>query len=60
MSLATSAGFGHSVGQTIIFGYLDRALWGETDFDIEVFGDRHPIKQVDGPLFDPQNANLKS
>ncbi len=60
VSLATSAGFGHSVGQTIIFGYLDRALWTETEFDVEVFGDRHPITRVDGPLFDPQNENLKS
>ncbi|UWQ93829.1 FAD-dependent oxidoreductase (plasmid) [Rhodobacteraceae bacterium M382] len=60
VSLATSAGFGHSVGQTIIFGYLDRELWNQSHFDIEVFGARHPVTRVDGPLYDPQNENLKS
>ncbi|SHH16856.1 GcvT family protein [Cognatishimia maritima] len=60
VSLATSAGFGYSVGQTIIFGYLENALCGETTFEIEVFGERHPITRVDGPLFDPQNEKLKS
>ncbi|WP_343211995.1 FAD-dependent oxidoreductase (plasmid) [Aliisedimentitalea scapharcae] len=60
VSLATSAGFGHSVGQTIIFGYLNRELWNQSHFDIEVFGARHPVRRVDGPLYDPQNENLKS
>ncbi len=60
VSLATSAAYGHTVGQTILFGYLDRIIWDETDFEIEVFGARHPITRVDGPLYDPQNERLKS
>lgn len=60
VSLATSAGFGHTIGKTILFGYLDRAVWGETAFEVEVFGDRHPITRVDGPLFDPHNDKLKT
>ena len=60
VSLATSAGFGHTVGQTIVFGYLDHEISAETVFEIEVFGERHPITRVDGPLYDPQNDKLKS
>ena len=60
VSRASSGGFGPTVGKTIVFGYLDRALWDQTDFEIEVFGDRHPVTRVDGPLYDPQNARLKA
>lgn len=60
VSLASSAGFGHTVGKTIIFGYLEKPLWDKTDFEIEVFGDRHPIAKVDGPLYDAENKKLKA
>jgi len=60
VSLVSAGGFGHTLGQTIVFGYLDRALWDETAFDIEVFGDRHPIERCEGPLYDPQNERLKA
>jgi sarcosine dehydrogenase len=60
VSLATAAGFGHSVGKTILFGYLDKSLWEEADFEVEVFGKRHPIAKIDGPLYDPENTRLKS
>ena len=60
VSLATSAGFGYTTGQTILYGYLDRSLWDETQFEIEVFGTRHAIRQTVGPLYDPENIRLKS
>ncbi|NRG18974.1 FAD-dependent oxidoreductase [Rhizobiales bacterium] len=60
VSLATSAGFGHTVGKTIVFGYLDAALWDRGMFEVEVFGDRHPVERVDGPLYDSRNERLKS
>lgn len=60
VSLATSAGFGYTAGQTIVYGYLDQSLWNATQFEIEVFGTRHAIRQIDGPLYDPQNTRLKS
>ena len=60
VSLATSAGFGHSVGQTILYGYLEKALWEQTDFEVEVFGTRHPVRRIDGPVYDPDNTRLKS
>ncbi len=59
VSLATSVGFGYTVGKTIVRGYLEKAHWDNADFMLEVFGDRHPITQVDGPLYDPGNKALK-
>ena len=59
VSLATSVGFGHTVGKTILRGYLAKELWDREEFTLEVFGDRHPIRQVAGPLYDPENKALK-
>ena len=59
VSLATSVGYGWSVGKTILRGYLDAALWEESAFAVEVFGESHPISQVTGPVFDPENTALK-
>ena len=60
VSLACSAGYGHTAGQTIIFGYLPSAMAEEEDFELEVFGDRYPIRRVDGPIYDPSNSRLKA
>lgn len=60
VSLASSAGYGYSVGKTIIFGYLETEFTEVNDFALEVFGARHPIMRVDGPLFDPDNQRLRN
>ncbi len=60
VSLATSAGFGETVGKTIVYGYLDRDGLDPAAFEIEVFGDRHPIRPAASPLYDPDNLRLKS
>ena len=60
VSLACSAGYGYSVGKTIVYGYLDRALWGEDDFLLEVFGEAYGLRRVDAPLYDKDMARLKA
>lgn len=60
VSLASSAGFGHTIGKTIIFGYLSGTDAAATDFEVEVFGDRYGIERVEGPLHDPENVRLKA
>ena len=60
ISLASSAGYGHTIGKTIMFGYLPIESSNEEDFELEVFAERYPIKRVDGPLYDPRNLKLKS
>ena len=58
-SLVTSAAYGNTVGQTIMFGYLPPDLADKTDFMLEVFGERHPITRTNAPLYDPSNCRLK-
>lgn len=60
VSLASSAGFGHTIGKTIIFGYLAGEDTAGTDFEVEVFGDRYKVSRVEGPLHDPENLRLKA
>jgi sarcosine dehydrogenase len=60
VSLATSVGFGHTVGQTIIRAYLNKEHWGVEDFMLEVFGVQYAITRVESPLYDPENKALKS
>jgi len=60
VSLATSAGYGWTVARTIFMGYLPAELAGaETGFEIEAFGERHPLRRVTGALYDPKNERLK-
>lgn len=59
VSLATSVAYGHSVGQTILRGYLEKEHWDTDAFSLEVFGEQHPIRQIDGPVYDPENNALK-
>ncbi|MHA1528298.1 MAG: GcvT family protein [Alphaproteobacteria bacterium] len=60
VSLATSAGYGWTVAKTIFMGYLPVELaGGEPSFEIEAFGECHPLRRVAGPLYDPQNERLK-
>ena len=59
VSLVTSAAFGPTVGRTILRGYLAREYWDSEAFTLEVFGERHAIRQVEGPLYDPRNERLK-
>lgn len=60
VSLACSGGYGFTVGKTILYGYLPAGLAGGSDFEVEVFGERHAIRRVDGPLYDPANGRLKA
>jgi 4-methylaminobutanoate oxidase (formaldehyde-forming) len=60
VSLVSSAGFGHSVGQSIMFGYLPAGMAEKSKFELEVFGERYPISRADAPLYDPENIRLKT
>jgi 4-methylaminobutanoate oxidase (formaldehyde-forming) len=60
VSRASSGGFGHTVGQTIIYGYLPAEMQDKEVFMLEVFGERHPVRRVAGPVYDAGNLRLKS
>jgi 4-methylaminobutanoate oxidase (formaldehyde-forming) len=60
VGLVSSAGFGPTVGKTVLYGYLPTALAGEAGFEMEAFGERYPAERVAGPLYDPDNERLKA
>jgi glycine cleavage system aminomethyltransferase T len=56
----TSAGYGYSIGQAIILGYLPVAgSKPGNQLEIEYFGERLPATVRSMPLFDPTNRRLK-
>lgn len=56
----TSAGYGHTVGKSIAFGYLASELLGEEDFEIEAFGVTHKARKGPRTLYDAAMTRLKS
>lgn len=60
VSLVTSGAYGHTLGQTILFGYLPTKLTEQTNFTLEAFGTPYAIQRVNAPLYDPSNDRLKS
>jgi glycine cleavage system aminomethyltransferase T/glycine/D-amino acid oxidase-like deaminating enzyme len=56
----TSAGFGHTLGQSIAFGYLPTALAGQTEFAIEAFGHSYAARRGRRCLYDPNMERLRS
>lgn len=60
VATTTSAGFGHTIGKTIAFGYVPRALLEEDDFEIEAFGRAYAVRRGPRTLYDPKMERLKS
>jgi glycine cleavage system aminomethyltransferase T/glycine/D-amino acid oxidase-like deaminating enzyme len=61
LGYVTSANYGYTVGKSIAYGYLplDYAEPG-TPVEIAYFGERYKGSVSREPLYDPQNARLKS
>ena len=60
VSSSTSAGYGHTLGKSIAFGYLPIALAAETQFSIEAFGQSYPARRGPRCLYDPGMERLRS
>jgi glycine cleavage system aminomethyltransferase T len=56
----TSANYGYTVGQSIVYGYLpvEHAAAG-TKVEVQYFGKRYPATVRKEPLFDPEMTRLK-
>jgi glycine cleavage system T protein len=57
----TSAGYGASVGRSIIYSYLPLELAAAgTELHLLAEGDRHSVVVAEEPLFDPKMARLRA
>jgi len=60
VGLTTSAGYGHSLGKSICFGYLDIEHATKTDFEIEAFGKAYAVKRGPRTLYDAKMEKLRA
>ena len=61
LSYVTSAGYGHSVGRGIVYGYLPMSHSDEgTSVDVLYFGNRIPATVAKEPLYDARGAKMKA
>ncbi len=61
VGLTTSGAYGHAVGQSLAFAYVeaDHAIPG-SELEVEILGRRCTAKVLDDALYDPQNSRLLS
>jgi len=59
LGVTTSGNFGHTVGKTIVLGYVPAAEAVHEDYEIEVFGESYAAKRSPGGLYDPKMEKMK-
>jgi len=58
LGVTTSGNYGHTLGKSIVFGYLPVEAAGHDDYEIEVFCERVPVQRHDRPLYDPERTRI--
>jgi len=58
LGVASSAGWGHTVGKAIAFGYVPTEAASGTAYEIEAFTKRWPARRIDGCAVDPKRAKI--
>jgi sarcosine dehydrogenase len=58
LGLASSGGYGYTIGKSIAFAYLPTEEAGYQDYEIEAFCERHPAERAERPLYDPERKKL--
>ncbi len=58
VGVASSAGYGHTVGKSIVLGYVPSAETGPDGWSVEAFCELHPATLQQRPLYDPQRRCL--
>jgi dimethylglycine dehydrogenase len=55
----TSGGYAHYVDKSLAQGYVPKELVEETDFEIEIIGERRKARIIKEPLFDPEGKRMR-
>ncbi|MCH7555635.1 MAG: FAD-dependent oxidoreductase, partial [Proteobacteria bacterium] len=58
LGVTTSGGYGHSLGLSIVYGYVDAGDAGHDDYQIEVFGEAIAATRHDKALYDAGRAKI--
>jgi dimethylglycine dehydrogenase len=60
IGITTGGAFGHAVGKSLAFAYVEPALATSMDaLAVELHGERHAARIIPEPAYDPENARLK-
>ena len=58
LGVTSSAGWGHTIGKAVAFGYVPADEAGHADYEIEAFTRRHAATRIDGAAVDPQRKKI--
>jgi 4-methylaminobutanoate oxidase (formaldehyde-forming) len=58
LGVTTSGGFGHTIGKSIVFGYVPAEDAGHADYEIESFGKVVPALRAPGTPYDPKRQRI--
>jgi glycine cleavage system aminomethyltransferase T len=59
IGMTTSGDFGHSVGRSLVLGYVPSEYFGQNSMEIEAFGRRSLVTRIDGCIYDPKNERIR-
>ena len=61
IGLTTSGGFGHAVGKSLAFAYVEPGyVEPGTEFHVEILGERRKANVIAQPAYDPDNERLRA
>jgi 4-methylaminobutanoate oxidase (formaldehyde-forming) len=58
LGVTSSAGWGHTIGKAIAFGYVAAEEAGHPDYEIEAFTRRHAARRIAGAAVDPERKKI--
>lgn len=58
LGVTSSAGWGHTIGKAIAFGYVPAEEAGHPDYEIEAFTRRHAARRIPGAAVDPDRKKI--
>jgi 4-methylaminobutanoate oxidase (formaldehyde-forming) len=58
LGVTTSGGYGHTIGKSIVFGYVPAEHAGHADFEIEAFGKAVPAQRIPRAPYDPDRRRI--
>ena len=58
LGVTSSAGWGHTIGKAVAFGYVPAEESGHADYEIEAFTRRHAAIRIDGAAVDPERRKI--
>ncbi|MBI3453514.1 MAG: FAD-dependent oxidoreductase [Rhodospirillales bacterium] len=58
LGVTTSGGYGHTIGKSIVFGYLPTEEAGHADYEIEAFSECIPATRLARAPYDPERKRI--